>query len=91
MGERPSSMEACVEAALDMSSRPLAVETFTELFDTVEMAEIIGPDSEGLVWLSGVHAPSGLPRTVGLGPAEAPLAKAALRWRDARLGRAVGH
>lgn len=91
MGERTVPVEASVEAALDMSSRPLRVETFAELFDSVAMAEIIGPDTDGVIWLSGVHAATGMPRTVRLGRPDEPLGRAALRWRAARAGRDRRH
>jgi hypothetical protein len=55
------------------------------------MAEVIGPDTVGVIWLSGVHAATGMPRTVRLGRPDEPLGRAALRWRAARAGRDRRH
>jgi hypothetical protein len=84
-------VERRVQDALDLSTRPLEVETFAELFDSVQLAEVIGPDSDDIVWLHGVDPASGTLRAVNLGESSNALARAALRWRETQRGRDVRH
>jgi hypothetical protein len=80
-----------VLAVLELSSRPQAAASFAELFDSVQLALVLGPDGDGIVWLHGVHPESGAMRKVNLGRAGEPLARAALRWREALRPRDRRH
>jgi hypothetical protein len=83
-------LETRLLAALELSTKPDEVETFSELFDTIRFAQVLGPDDANTVWLSGLNA-EGRKRAVDLGDADGALGRAALRWRDERQRRDVRH